>query len=182
MTIELETPVNANDHVRGRTEAAVTLVEYGDFECHYCAQAFPVVSKLLTAFPDDLRLVFRHAPQTRQHPNAVLAAEAAEAAGVQGRFWEFHDGLYSRREPITWTRLLDDASRLQLDIARFTADVEQHRFAEVVHQIERSGAHTVRGTPTFFLDGARYEEGSDYDSLAKAISAARYLSVRKPIR
>jgi Na+:H+ antiporter, NhaA family len=173
MSIRIEAPVGAHDHIRGKLDAPVTLVEYGDFECNYCALAFPVMEQLRAEFPDHLRFVFRHAPQTRQHPNAVLAAEASEAAGAQDRFWQYHDGLYRRRDAITWDRLLEDARRLELDLARFTADVEQHRFLDSVNAIEGTGAHTVRGTPTFFLNDVRYEDGSDFESLAKAIDAAR---------
>jgi protein-disulfide isomerase len=173
MSIHIEAPVTAADHIRGRTDARITLVEYGDFECPYCTAAFPIVEKLRESFPDELRFVFRHAPQTREHPNAVLAAESAEAAGAQGQFWRFHDRLFTRAEPITWDRLRDDARGLELDLARFAADVEQHRFLDIVNRIERTGAHTVRGTPTFFLGDVRYEEGSDFASLARAIEALR---------
>jgi NhaA family Na+:H+ antiporter len=172
MTIRIERPVGPGDHVRGPAHAGATLVEYGDFECDYCARAFPIVKQVVERFGDDLRFVFRHAPQARLHPNAQLAAEASEAAGAQDKFWEFHDGLYTRRDPVTWERLLAEARTHGLDEARFVADVEGHRFRDIVTEIERSGAHTVRGTPTFFLNGVRYEEASDFDSFVKAIETA----------
>jgi protein-disulfide isomerase len=171
MPVHIEMPVQPSDHILGPSDAPVTLVEYGDFECNYCALAFPVMKQLIARFPEQLRFVFRHAPQTRQHPNAVLAAEASEAAGAQGRFWQFHDGLYTLTQPLSWDRFLDDARRLELDVARFTADVHEHRFRDVVTRVERSGAHTVRSTPTYFLNDLRYEDGSDFDSLAKAIES-----------
>jgi protein-disulfide isomerase len=173
MSIRIELPVGPNDHILGNAAAPVTLVEYGDFECNYCAMAFPILKQVLARFPDDLRFVFRHAPQTRQHPAAELAAEAAEAAGAQGKFWPFHDRLYSDRSPIQWDRLVAEAKALDLDVPRFVADVEGHQFRDIVTQLERSGTHTVRGTPTFFLDDLRYEEGSDFDSLVNAIEAIR---------
>ena len=173
MTIHIETPVGPDDHIRGNPAAAITLVEYGDFECPYCARAYPIVKTLLARFPDDLRVVFRHAPQTRQHPAAERAAEAAEAAGAQDRFWPFHDRLFERPEPLDWPRLLGEARALELDLDCFTADVELHRFRDVVTRLERSGAHTVRGTPTFFLDGVRYEDTWDVDTLSRAIAARR---------
>jgi NhaA family Na+:H+ antiporter len=172
MTIRIERPVGAGDHVQGPANAGVTLVEYGDFECDYCARAFPIVKQVIERFPDDVRFVFRHAPQARLHPNAQLAAEASEAAAAQEKFWEFHDGLYTRRDPVTWDRLLAEARGLGLDEARFVDDVESHRFRDIVTELERSGTHTVRGTPTFFLNGVRYEEASDFDSFAKAIDTA----------
>ena len=172
MSIRIERPVGAGDHVRGLANAGVTLVEYGDFECDYCARAFPILQQVTERFGGDLRVVFRHAPQARLHPNAQLAAEASEAAAAQDKFWEFHDGLYTRRDAITWDRLLAEARGLGLDEARFVSDVESHRFRDVVTELERSGAHTVRGTPTFFLNGVRYEEASDFDSLSKAIDMA----------
>src|SRR5258705_13864888 len=109
MSIHIERPVGPLDHILGNENAPITLVEYGDFECHYCAQAFPILKQVIGRFPDDLRFVFRHAPQTRLHPHAELAAEAAEAAAAQGRFWPFHDRLYTRRDPIEWERLVPDA-------------------------------------------------------------------------
>jgi protein-disulfide isomerase len=169
MTIRIERPVGPDDHVLGDPRAPVTLVEYGDFECDYCTRAFPILKKVTAHFLSEVRFVFRHAPQTRLHPNAELAAEASEAAGAQGAFWPFHDRLYTVRDPIDWDRLVADARALDLDVARFTADVESHRFHDVVARLEQSGAHTVRGTPTFFLDDVRYEDGSDYDSLVAAI-------------
>jgi protein-disulfide isomerase len=172
MSIRIEAPVNPSDHILGTVDAPVTLVEYGDFECNYCALAFPVMKRLIARFPKQLRFVFRHAPQTREHPNAVLAAEASEAAGAQGRFWQFHDGLYTRTQPLSWDRFLDDARKLELDVPRFTTDVQEHRFQDLVTRVERSGAHTVRSTPTYFLNDLRYEEGSDFDSLATAIESA----------
>jgi protein-disulfide isomerase len=171
MSIRIERPVGPGDHVLGSADARVTLVEYGDFECDYCARAFPILQQVRARFPDALRFVFRHAPQAHLHPNAELAAEASEAAAAQGAFWAFHDRLYTVRDPLAWDRLVDEARRLELDVPRFVADVEGRRFRELVTEVERSGAHTVRGTPTFFLDDVRYEGGSDYDSLVEAIGA-----------
>jgi protein-disulfide isomerase len=167
--IRLEHPVGDDDHIRGNPHAPVTLVEYGDFECVYCADAHPIVKEVMRRFPRSVRFVFRHAPQARLHPNAQLAAEAAEAAGAQGRFWEFHDALFESRELIDWTRLQREAFRLGLDLERFTRDIEEHRHLEIVTRLERSGTHTVRGTPTFFLDGERYEDSSDADTFSAAI-------------
>lgn len=172
MPILLESPIGPDDHVRGPRDAPVTLLEYGDFECHYCALAFPVVRELTARFGSAMNFVFRHAPQTRQHPNAVLAAEAAEAAGAQGSFWEMHDVLYERRPVLTLEALITEARGLSLDVERFRIDVQERRFRDLVTRIERTGAHTVRGTPTFFLDGVRYEDASDAETLGAAIQIA----------
>jgi protein-disulfide isomerase len=172
MSVPLELPVGPEDHAIGAPSAKVTLVEYGDYECPYCTQAFPVVKELIARHGPSLRFVFRHAPQTRLHPHAELAAEAAEAAGAQGRFWEMHAVLFGKQPPLDLDSLAAEAAALGLDVARFRADVESHRFRPVVRRLELSGAHTVRGTPTFFLEGRRFEDGTDVETLSAAIAAA----------
>ena len=169
MTTLLEQPVGAADHIRGDIRAPITLVEYGDFECYYCARAHPIVRALRARFPHDLRFVFRHAPQARAHPNAELAAQAAEAAGAQDKFWAFHDYMFENFAPRTWPNLIDAATELDLDLSRFRDDITSGRFLDTVRAVEKSGAHTVRGTPTFFIEGVRYEDASDLDSLSRAI-------------
>ena len=171
MPILLERAVGPLDHVRGNLDAPVTLVEYGDFACHYCALAFPIVEELRSRFPDSLRFVFRHAPQTRLHPTAAEAAEAAEAAGAQQQFWAYHDRLFVNRAPLDRARLDAEARALGLDMLRFAEDLDGHRFRDVVKELERSGARSVRGTPTFFVNGVRYEGPSDVDSLVATIDA-----------
>jgi protein-disulfide isomerase len=169
MTIHIESPIGPDDHILGEPSARVTLVEYGDFECPYCAQAYPIIKQVRARFGHDLRFVFRHAPQAHLHPHAQLAAEATEAAATQGQFWGLHDRLFERPTPLDWPRLVSEARDLGLDVPRFEADVQQHRHLDIVTRLERSGAHTVRSTPTFFLDDLRYEEGSDAETLGAAI-------------
>jgi protein-disulfide isomerase len=178
MTVKLELPIGPEDHILGGPNAVVTLVEYGDFECHYCARMYPIVKEIASRFHDSLRLVFRHAPQTRIHPNAELAAEATEAAGAQGKFWELHDRLFERPAPLTLERFLDDAKALGLDVERFETAIVEHQFRDVVTRIERTGAHTVRSTPTFFLDGERFEDELDAATLSAAIEAVRARATR----
>src|SRR4029078_12504580 len=115
----------ARDHIRGRQDAPVTLVEYGDFECPYCGRAEPIVRELLTAHGDDLRYVFRHLPLADVHPNAQRAAEAAEAAGAQGAFWEMHDRLLSHQDELSPRDLHHHAEAIGLDVDRFVEDVRQ---------------------------------------------------------
>jgi Na+/H+ antiporter NhaA len=172
--VDLAVPVDArHDQVRGPADAAVTLVEYGDFECPYCGQAEPVVRGLLAGF-GDLRYVWRHLPLTDVHPHAQMAAEAAEAAGAQGRFWEMHDLLFAHQDALTGKDLMRYAGELGLDVDRFRADLRQHagaaRVAEDVDSADLSG---VSGTPTFFVNGQRHQGAYDIATLTAAVKAAR---------
>jgi protein-disulfide isomerase len=161
------------DHVRGPEEALVTLVEYGDFECPYCGQAEPTVRELLAGF-GDIRYVWRHLPLTDVHPNAQLAAEAAEAAGRQGAFWKMHDTLLDRQDALRPKDLSAYANELGLDLDRFREDLARHagavRVAEDVDSADQSG---VSGTPTFFVNGRRHYGAYDIDALSAAIRVAR---------
>ena len=173
--IDLRVPVDPDrDHIRGREDAPVTLVEYGDFECPYCGQAEPVVRALLADFGDDLRYVWRHLPLADVHPNAQLAAEASEAAGAQGRFWDLHDVLLTHQRGLRPPNLLRYADDLGLDVDRFSEDLRRHvhrdRVAEDVDGADLSG---VSGTPTFFVNGRRQHGAYDVDTLTRAVRAAR---------
>ncbi|QER90501.1 Na+/H+ antiporter NhaA [Streptomyces tendae] len=162
-----------DDHIRGPQKASVTVVEYGDFACPYCGQAEQVVRELLGA-ETDLRYVWRHLPLTDVHPNAQLAAEAAEAAAQQGRFWEMHDLLLNRQDALGGEDLLRYAQELGLDVERFRRALEQHvsarRVAEDVDSADLSG---VSGTPTFFINGRRHHGAYDIASLTRAVQLAR---------
>jgi Na+/H+ antiporter NhaA len=173
--IDLDPSVDPEyDHVRGPLDAAVTLVEYGDLECPYCARAEPAVRELLAAFGDDLSFVFRHYPLPDVHPHAQLAAEAAEAAGAQGAFWEMHDLLFTHQDALEAKDLLGYAADLGLDVDRFKRDLRERRHerrvTEDVAGAERSG---VSGTPTFFINGQRVYGAYDLASLTAAVQAAR---------
>jgi protein-disulfide isomerase len=160
------------DHVRGPTEAPVTVVEYGDFECPYCGQAEPVVRELLRDF-GDVRYVWRHLPLNDVHPNAQLAAEAAEAAADQGAFWEMHDLLLDHQDRLGPTDLMGYGEQLGLDVERFTDRLRDHsdaaRVAEDVDSADLSG---VSGTPTFFVNGRRHYGAYDIATLSAAARAA----------
>jgi Na+/H+ antiporter NhaA len=161
------------DHVRGPEEALVTLVEYGDFECPYCGQAEPTVRELLADF-GDIRYVWRHLPLTDVHPNAQLAAEAAEVAGRQGAFWKMHDALLGHQDALRPKDLSAYANALGLDLDRFREDLARHagavRVAEDVDSADLSG---VSGTPTFFVNGRRHYGAYDIDALSAAVRVAR---------
>jgi Na+/H+ antiporter NhaA len=170
---DLVVPVDdGRDHIRGPARAPVTLVEYGDFECPYCGLAEPAVRELLSDF-GDVRYVWRHLPLTDVHPHAQLAAEATEAAGRQGAFWELHDLLLAHQGALTVRDLMQYASSLGLNTERFTADLRKHcgeaRVAEDSDSADLSG---VSGTPTFFVNGMRHYGAYDIESLSKAVKLA----------
>jgi hypothetical protein len=170
----LDPPVDpARDHVRGPVDAPLTLVEYGDFECPFCGRATGTVEELRAHFGDRLRYVFRHVPLVDVHPHARLAAEAAEAAGAQGRFWELHDRLFADQDRLTAADLLEHAAAAGLDVPRFARDLGSSRFARRVEEdVESAEASGVAGTPTFFVNGRRHTGPFDTDSLAAALLAA----------
>ncbi len=158
------------DHVRGPMNAPVTLVEYGDFECPYCGQAEPVVRELVRTFGNDLRFVFRHLPLVDVHEHAELAAEAAEAAAAQGRFWEMHDRLMDNQASLIYPDLIRYARELGLDVDRFGEDLRSRRYATRIHRdITSADASGAAGTPTMFVNGRRHEGAHDIDGLAAAI-------------
>jgi protein-disulfide isomerase len=156
--MSLTIPVGKDDHVSGSADAAVTLVEYGDYQCPACGAAYPMVKAIQARLGAKLRFVFRNMPLNEVHPNAELAAEAAEAAGAQGKFWQMHDALYENQDQLGTELLTKLTKRLQLDSARFEQDLESRRFQEHVKRDFLGGVRSgVNGTPTFFIDGARYD-------------------------
>jgi Na+/H+ antiporter NhaA len=162
------------DHIRGPDDAPVTLVEFGDFECPYCGQAEPVIRELLTSFGDELRYVWRHLPLNDVHPNAQLAAEAAEAAGAQGQFWEMYDALLSHQEELAPQDIGRYAKELNLDIERFWDELRNHEHASrVAEDVSAADASGVSGTPSFFINGRRHQGAYDIDTLTDAVRAAR---------
>jgi Na+/H+ antiporter NhaA len=172
--VDLADPVDPDrDHVRGPRDAAVTLVEYGDFQCPYCGHAEPVVRELLTEFGADLRYVFRHLPLEEVHEHARLAAEAAEAAAAQGRFWEMHDLLFAHQDALTLEDLLGYAAQLRLDVERFGADVHERAHAlRVERDLDSADQSGVTGTPTFFANGLRHHGAFDLESLKALVRSA----------
>jgi protein-disulfide isomerase len=169
----LTLPVSERDHIQGPAGAPVTLVEYGDFECPYCGQAYPIVKDVQRRMGDQLRVVFRHFPLSQVHPHAERAAEAVEAAGGQGRFWEMHDALFEHQRALDDRHLLDYAERLGLDRLRFERELGDGAYTGQVRADFLSGVRSgVNGTPTFFINGVRHDAGYDVGTLLRAIEQA----------
>jgi protein-disulfide isomerase len=173
MVAKLAEPVSARDHVQGSPDAAVTLVEYGDYECPHCGEAHPIVKQLRETMGEGLRYVYRHFPLTQIHPHAQAAAEAAEAAGAQGKFWEMHDLLFDYQDSLEEGNLLKFAARLELDTTRFANDLKEGTFQERIREDFMSGVKSgVNGTPTFFINDVRHDGSWDYESLLGAVRRA----------
>jgi protein-disulfide isomerase len=172
MTEELTLVVSDDDHVLGPADASVTLVEYGDFECSYCGQAYSIVKAIQERLGNQLRFVFRNFPLSEAHPHAERAAEVAEAAGAQGKFWEMHDLLYERQQALEEADLVRYAKELGLDTERVVHELETGAWAPRVRADFRSGVRTgVNGTPTFFIDGERFDgDWTDERQLERALS------------
>jgi protein-disulfide isomerase len=152
---ELAVPIGAADHVLGGEHAPVTIVEYGDFECPNCRQAAPAVKLILEHWRGRVRLAWRHFPLEGVHPHALGAALASEAAAAQGRFWPMHDVLLENQAHLKTNHLRGYAQRLELDLARYEAETEEQYYLQRVReQIESGEKSGVRGTPTFFVNGA----------------------------
>ena len=167
------------DHVRGPADAPVTLVEYGDFQCPYCGEAYPVVNELRARFGDQLRFVFRHMPLSDLHPRAPFAAEAAEAAAAQDRFWEMHDRLFEHQHELEDSDLRAHAEAVGVaDGARFDVELRDHAHAARVDEDYRSGAESgVPSTPRFFVDGLIHLGSASYAELGEAIDAELHSSL-----
>jgi Na+/H+ antiporter NhaA len=162
------------DHIRGSPQGPVTLVEYGDYECPYCGRAEVVVRELLDSFGDDLRYVWRHLPLNDVHPNAQMAAEAAEAAGAQGAFWEMNDRLLQHQDQLTPADLRRHAEELGLDVDRFWDELRRREYAErVADDVASADASGVAGTPGFFINGRRHQGSYDIETLTSAVRRAR---------
>jgi protein-disulfide isomerase len=164
---------NDRDHIQGPADAAVTLVEYGDYECPYCGAAYPIVKELQARMGDRLRFVFRNFPITTSHPHAEQAAEAAEAASAQGRFWEMHDLLYENQRRLRDQDLHSYAEQLGLDVERFDKDLAGRVHAPRVREDFMSGVRSgVNGTPSFYVNGARHDDSYDLETLLAALERA----------
>ncbi len=165
--------VNAKDHVEGGGNAAVTLVEYGDYECSYCGQAYSIVKKVQEKMGDKLQFVFRNFPLTQVHPHAEKAAEASEIAAAQGKFWEMHDVLYENQNSLDEASLKDYAEQIGLDADEFAADLDGGKYEEKVRADFMGGVeNAVNGTPSFFINGERLDGSWDYESLLDALQNA----------
>jgi len=166
----LTLPVSARDHIQGSADASITLVEYGDYQCPYCGAAYPVVKKLQKTLGKKLRFIFRNFPLTQSHPYALIAAEAAEAAALQGKFWEMHDLIYEKQGYLEPDILPTWAEQVGLDLEKFAAAIKHGDIVSRIKEDRMSGIQSgVNGTPCCFINGTRYDDMPDYNSLLSAL-------------
>jgi protein-disulfide isomerase len=166
-------PVSKRDHIRGPATAPVTLLEYGDYECPYCGAAYPIVEEVRGQLGDELRFVFRHFPLAEMHPHAEHAAEAAEAAGAEGKFWEMHDTLYTHQAALDGRHLVQYATSLGIPAPVVQEALQGHTYLPRIREDFLSGVRSgVNGTPTFFINGVRYDGSYDLETLLTAIADA----------
>jgi protein-disulfide isomerase len=166
----LTPPVSPRDHAEGPADAPETLVEYGDYQCPYCGAAHPVIKRLQKALGKKLRFVFRNFPLTQAHPYAMVAAEAAEAAALQRKFWEMHDLIYENQEDLEPDVLPDWAKRVGLDLQEFGTAITQGEITRRIKEDRMSGIRSgVNGTPCFFINGTRYDGTTDFEPLRDAL-------------
>jgi len=166
-------PINASDHLLGESHAPLSVVEFGDFECPNCKQAAPAVRLLLDRFPGRIRFAFRHFPLEEVHPHALAAAETAEIAAAQGQFWPMHDLLFANQLHLKAANLRSYAERLQLDMTRYTAELDDHIYLQRIRE-HVQGAHSsgVRATPTFFVNRAIQDVSFGMQRLFDAVEHA----------
>jgi protein-disulfide isomerase len=166
----LSVEVSEGDHIVGRKDARLTLVEYGDYECSYCGEAYSIVKNIQSQLGDRLRFVFRNFPLSQMHPHAAKAAQAAESANAQGSFWEMHDLLYENQQSLNDEDLMKYAAKLKMNKAKFTEDLKNDAYEEKIQADFMSGAESgVNGTPTFFINGARFDGDWENGELLTAL-------------
>lgn len=160
--IQLQPVVNSNDHILGNTEAGIELVEYGDYQCPYCGLAYPIIKEIKKDFGKNIKFVFRNFPLTKVHPQALAAAIATEAAGLQNKFWEMHDLIFENQKELQREQILRFAKAVGLNMEQFKKDIEQKDLADKVEMDFESGIRSgVNRTPSFFINGEKYE--GDWD-------------------
>ena len=159
---QLKPVVSSNDHIQGNASAALELVEYGDYQCPFCGAAYPIIKNIQRKLGNDLKFVFRNFPLAEMHPNAFLAAVAAEAAGLQKKFWKMHDIIYENQQALTWDDLFAYAKAIGLDLDRFKKDISKQEVVDKVENDFESGVRSgVNGTPSFYINGKKYN--GDYE-------------------
>jgi protein-disulfide isomerase len=178
-SFELTLPVSPADHVIGPAHAVVTVVEYGDFECPNCKQAAPAVKLLLDRFTGRIRFIFRHFPLEEVHPHALQAAETAESAGAQSKFWPMHDLLFDNQQHLKSNQLRAYAEQLQLDLGGYAADMKDHAYLQRIREHMQSGRDSgVRSTPAFFVERKIRDVSFGMDALFQAVETALQSSGR----
>lgn len=179
--IKLTLPVNeSRDHIQGPVNAPITLVEYGDYECPYCGQAYMIIKEIQERLGSKLCFVFRNFPLTNVRPHAYKAALAAETAAAQGKFWEMYDYLFKHGQVVTDDNLRQSAAKLGLNVARFDREFLDRTYSSHVDEDIQSGKSSeVKSTPTFFINGDRYNSAWDLDTLLSALDEASVFSWRQ---
>ena len=166
----LVVPVSDHDHMIGAADAPVTLVEYGDYQCPYCGRAFPIVQQVRRTLGDRLRFVFRNYPLTQIHEHAEHAAEVAEAAAAQGKFWEMHDWLFRHQLHLDDDGLLEGAREVGLDVERVRREIADGAHRARVREDFTTGIRSgVNGTPTFYINGVRHDNDYNFETLLAAL-------------
>ncbi len=169
---KLKPAVNSSDHIQGNESAPIELVEYGDYQCPHCGRAYPIIKKIQERLGDKLKFVFRNFPLAEAHPDAVHAAIAAEAASAQDKFWEMHDIIFENQENLGDPDLVTYAKKTGLNTAKFKADFEKPEFLGKVESDFESGIRSgVNGTPSFFINGEKYNGDWEGTHLFHALSA-----------
>ena len=168
--MSLKPTVSNADHVQGNMDADLVIVEYGDYQCPYCGAAYPILKKLMSQFGDQIKFVFRNFPLSEMHQYARAAALAAEAAGLQGKFWEMHDAIYENQRALNEMLLMKLAEKLELNLPQFEEDIKSPKLAEKVDADFESGVMSgVNGTPSFYVNGKKFDGGAE--DLLQLISA-----------
>jgi protein-disulfide isomerase len=167
----LITPINiGTDHIRGSIDAPISIVEYGDYECPYTGMAYPIVKEIMKQFSNKIYFVFRNFPLSDIHPHAQHAAEAAEAAAAQDKFWQMHDYLFENQKRLDDSHLLEYAEKVELDIDKFKKEMSGHVYAPLIDKSLKSGIESgVEGTPTFFVNGIRYNDSWDLETFSNVL-------------
>jgi len=169
---KLSQSVSERDHAQGSADAPLTLVEYGDYQCPYCGAAYPVVKHLQKKLGENLRFVFRNFPLNEAHPYALLAAETAEAAALQGKFWEMHDLIYEHQADLGPEIIPAWAKQVGLDLKKFAIDIQQSAINKRIKEDRQSGIRSgVNGTPTFYINGIRYDGPPDFNSMLEVLES-----------
>jgi len=168
---QLTPSVNDRDHTQGNINAKLVLVEYGDYQCDSCGQAYPILKSIQQTFGDRLKFVFRNFPLSEAHPDAYKAAIAAEAAALQNKFWEMHDIIYEHQNQLDWDHLLSYAKMIGLDLNRFKKDIEIDSITAKIDNDFESGVRSgVNGTPSFFINGMKYNGSWEEDTFIEYLN------------
>jgi len=158
--------ITDSDHIWGNPNASIVLIEYGDLQCPHCGRAFPIIRQLKQDMKESVKFVFRHFPLTKIHPQAKPAALATEAAARQNKFWQMHDMIFENQKRLTNTALIEYATALELDLSRFTNDINDELLHQKVDNDFMSGLRSgVNATPSFFINGQRYQQSWEGDDL-----------------